>query len=100
MGWAVFAVAHCVVCEDENSWQLHQSRKPDGRTCVVAENEEGGAKRAQLRKRQSVHGRHHGVFSDAEMQVLSTPSSGLKISSAFEGQRGFVGRAKIRRTAQ
>ena len=49
MGWAVLAVAHGVVRENEEGRQLHQGRQPDGRARVVAEDEERRAERPQFR---------------------------------------------------
>jgi len=57
MGWTVLSVAHRVVRENVENRQLHQCCKPNSRPGVVAEDKEGGAERAKLRERQSVHNR-------------------------------------------
>ena len=99
MRWAVLAIAHGVVGENENGWQLHQGREPDGRLGVIAEDEECRSERPQLRQRKSVHRRRHGVFADAIMQILSAVIAGLEISGTFVFQRGPVRGAEVRRAA-
>src|SRR5882724_7781147 len=81
----VLAVAHCLMREDKNGGQLHQSREPDGGSRVITKNEEGRAEWAQLREGESVYRRRHRVFAYAEMQVLSPRAIGLKMSCAFIG---------------
>ena len=100
MGRAVLAVAHRVVREDEDRRQLHQRGEPDRRPRVVAEDEEGRAKRPQLRQRQPVHDRAHRVLADAEVQIPAAGAGGLEISGACEGQRRLVRRTEVGRATQ
>src|SRR5215471_11814024 len=93
MGWTVLSVAHRVVREHVENRQLHYCRKPNSRPGVVAEDKKGGAKRAELRERQSVHNRTHRVLADAKVQVLAIRRIPLKTSGT--GQSGLVGRTKI-----
>ena len=46
----ILAIAHGVVREHEDGRQLHQCGQPDGRARVIAEDEEGRAKRPKLRQ--------------------------------------------------
>src|SRR5262249_43156840 len=96
MGRAVFAVAHRVVCEDKDSWELHHSREPDRWPRVVAEDEEGRAERAELRQGEPVDNGGHRVLADAEMQVFPRRVIGLEVFSALVRQRRLVRRSKVR----
>ena len=100
MGRAVLPVAHGVVREDVDSWQLHQGGEPDRGPNVVAEDEEGRAKRPQLRQRQPVHDRPHRVLANAEVQIPAARGGGLEIAGAGERERGLVRRTEVRRAAE
>src|SRR5262247_2823113 len=100
MGRAVFAITHGVVREDKDGRELHHSRKPDRWPRVVAEDEEGGAERAELRQRESVHNGGHGMLADAEMQVFPCRAIGLEVSRTLVGQRRLVRGPKIRGTPE
>src|SRR5208337_1327801 len=54
----------------------------------------------QLRQRESIHNRSHGVLANAEVQVPSSVAAGLEIARAFEGQQGLVGWTEITRASQ
>src|SRR5882724_7023955 len=92
---AIFTVAHGIVRKDEKTRQLHECREPDRRSGVVAEYEEGCSERPQLRQRQSVHDRRHGVLANAEMQVFAGTIVSLEIARTFEFQGRLVGWSQI-----
>ena len=77
--------------EDEDRGQFHERRQADGGPRIVAEDEEGRAECPELRQRQAVDDRHHGVLADAEMQVPAAGRLRLEVSGAFEFQHGLVG---------
>src|SRR6516162_6451688 len=95
MSRAVFAVAHRVMCKNENGGQFHQSRQSDRRPRVVAKNEEGCSIRAQLGHRESVYNRTHCMLTDAEMEILTAQIIGLEVSRAVIVEDGLVRWAKI-----
>jgi len=92
---SVLAVAHGVVGEDEDGRQLHDGGQPDGRPGIVAEDEKGCPEGAQLRQRQPVDDRRHGVLADAEMEVSACRARSFEISGAGEFQGRLVRRSKI-----
>src|SRR5262245_4653677 len=100
MGRTVFSVTHGVVCKHKQRGQFHERRKPDRRSGIVAEDEEGGAKRPQLGQRESIHNRRHRVLADTEMQVLPVVTFSLEISCASERQSRLVRWTEIRRSSE
>src|SRR5438094_693122 len=100
MGRAVFAVAHRIVCEDKDARDLHQSRKPDRRPCVVAKDEEGRPESAELREREPVYSCSHRMLPNAEMQIFSRRVIGLEVSRALIREGSLVRRSEIRRTPE
>src|SRR5215469_5760182 len=96
MGWTVFAIAHSIVGEDVEYWQFHQRGQPNGRPDIVAEDEERGTVRTELRKRQPVHNGTHRLFTDAIVKVFALRSACLEILCTLISERGLVGRTKIR----
>src|SRR4029077_20729337 len=97
---SVFAVAHRIMGEDPDTRKLHDGGKADRWSCIVAEDEERRAERAQLRQYESIHDRRHGVLSDAEVEIPASGSRGFKISRFGKCQERFVRRAEIRRSSQ
>src|SRR5262249_18803371 len=61
-----------------------------------AEDEERRTERSELREREAVHDRRHGVLADPEVQVASARTVGLEVSRTLEGQRGLVRWPEIR----
>ena len=100
VGRTVLAVAHGVVCEDEERGQLHQRREPDRRPRVVAEDEEGGPERPDLRQREPVDDRRHGVLADPEVKVSAAGTLRLEVAGVGKLQRGLVRRAEVGRAAE
>src|SRR5580700_2854983 len=100
VGWTVFSIAHCFVCEDEDGGQLHKSREPDGGPGVITEDEERRTEGAELRQGEAIYDGSHGMFTDAEMQVLTARTFGLNTARALIGQCRFVRRPKIRRASK
>ncbi len=100
VGRTVFSVAHGIVRKYKQSGQLHERRKPDRRSRVVAEDEEGRAKRAQFGQREAVHNGRHRVLADTEMQVLTVGAVRLEVSGSGERQSGLVRWPEIRRAAE
>src|SRR5207302_10711636 len=81
---SIFAIAHRLMCKDENAGQLHESRKPNRRARVIAEDEKRRPECPDLGQRKSVYDRRHRMFADAEMKILPAWIIRLKISRAFE----------------
>src|SRR5882724_5324066 len=100
MGRTVFAIAHGVMRKDKERGQLHERGQANCWSRVVAEYEEGRAKRPQLGQGHSVDGRGHGVLADSIVQVLSPIVVRLEISSTGISQSRFVRWAEISRTTQ
>ena len=88
---AVLAVTHGIVGEHKDRGQLHQRRQPNGRPCIVTEDEESGAEGPQFRQREPIDRGRHRVLADAEMQVPAARSARLEVSGALERQGGLVG---------
>src|SRR5689334_25369586 len=72
----------------------------DGRTRVVAEDEECRAERSKLRERKSIDDRCHRVLADTEVQVFPASIVALKVSGAIVRERRLVRRSEIGRTAE
>src|SRR4029077_20671821 len=100
MGRAILTIAHGVMSEHKQCGQFHQSREPDRRTKIIAEDEKRRAEWPHLGKRHSVRYGAHRVLSDAIMQILPAGTGGLELSSALECQLRFLGRPKISGTAK
>src|ERR1700756_569212 len=90
--WSVLTVAHRIMGEDPDTRKLHDGGKADRWSCIVAEDEERRAERAQLRQYESIHDRRHGVLSDAEVEIPASGSRGFKISRFGKCQERFVRR--------
>ena len=72
---AVLAHADRVVREDVDDRDLHDRGQADRRAAVVAEDQEARAVGPDLRQRQAVEDRAHGVLADAEMEVAAARTS-------------------------
>ena len=100
VGRTVFAVAHGVVREDEERGQFHQRREPDRRPRVVAEDEKRGPERPDLRQRQPVDDRRHGVLADPEVKVSAARTLRLEVAGVGKLQRGLVRGTEVGRAAE
>ena len=90
MSWAVLAVAHGIVRENENRRNFHEGRQADGWPHIVAEDEKRRTEGADFGQSQAVDDRRHAVLADAEVEVLASRSVGLEIAGTLELQGGFV----------
>ena len=79
---SIFAIAHGIVRENENGRQLHERGEPNGRSGIVAEDEERRSEGPQLRKRQAVDDRRHRVLADAEMNIAAIRRAGFEFPGA------------------
>src|SRR5450432_932080 len=95
VSWTIFSVGQRIMCEHEESRQLHQCREPHCRPGIVAEDEEGGAKGPQLGQRQAIHDRCHGVFTDTVVQIPSAWCVRLEVAGSSECEGGLVRWPKI-----
>ena len=87
MGRSIFPIAHGIMGENENRRQFHERREPNGRPCVVAEDEERRSKGTQLRERQAVDDRRHRVLADAEMNIAAFGRARLEFPGTGEFER-------------
>src|SRR5579859_4496153 len=99
MGRTVLAVAQCVMREDEQHRQLHESGEADRRACIVAEDEECRGEGPQLRERQPVRYGTHGVLANSEMQIAPPGTPRLKVPGAGELEGGSIRWSEIGRSA-
>src|ERR1700747_891387 len=65
---------------------LHRRGEPHARLHIVAEIEEGRAKRAQPRHVHAIDDRAHAVFAHPEMQVASFIFARKEVARSFKGQ--------------
>src|SRR3984885_4198428 len=84
----------------EERGQFHERRQPYRRPRVVAEYEKRRAKWPQFGQRESVDDRGHCVLANAEVQVLSSRTIGLKVPRAREGERSLIRRTQVGGTAK
>src|SRR5438034_8861722 len=86
--------------EDVDHRDLHDRGQPDGRTAVVAEDQEAGAVGAYLREREAVQDGAHGVLANAEMQVPPGIAAGPEVARALEGEARLGRRREIGRATE
>src|SRR5580700_1375079 len=89
VGRAILADSDGIVGEYIDGRYLHQRGQPDGRTRVVAKDQEAGAERPNLRERKPVQNRGHRVLADSKMQVAATIAASQKVSCSLKSEPGF-----------
>src|SRR5260370_10022885 len=99
MRGSVLAIAHGVMGEDEDGWKLHQGGEADRRPSIIAEDEEGRPKGAQLRVRQPVEDRGHGVLANAKMEISAPRWCSLEMPGTGKFQECLCGWCYVRRAA-
>src|SRR5262249_33009453 len=95
----ILAVTHGVMGENENGRKLHQCGEPNGRPRIVAEDDEGRRISPQLRERQTIDDRRHGVLAHSEMEIPASRTIGLEVARAWEFERGLVRGPEVGRAA-
>ena len=89
MGRAVLTQPHRVVGVHPDARRAHEGGESKGGTHVIAEDQEGGAERAQTAvNRHAVDDRAHGVLADTEPYVAPARGRGLHLTTAVDESVG------------